>query len=335
MLLYNISSEQQKYGNSLSLLGLINGGSSHMTHTFTTLVQELHGTIGTSIPMMTGEPFCPVMELSFLGPNSPRSSTCTLIHWGWGLGYLLLFITALIVASVAVWRTLKVYRQQQDQSLHEQQYQKLARTTGRLMLLVSGLLSLFLYTYSSPPTVWPGIYARYIIGLLIITPALIAPLWIGVVNNLGQKPQCATKRSTIFAAGSGLILVLIGIFFVIGVCKTFGEMPFDIQRYQADMRLANDLEHLGIKHAYTDYWTCDKMAFLSHEQLIFAILNPIRNRYMPYYTAVSQDPKAAYVFPVTTGLNTPPGSIHITFIEQRLKVFHRYIMDGYAIYIPG
>jgi MFS family permease len=338
MLLYNISSQQGKYGNSLTiLLELINGGPSPMKHTLTTLMHELHGTIGISIPMMTGEPFCPVTEIPFLGPNSPHSSSCTLIHWSWGLGYLLLFIIALIVASFAVWHALKAYHHRQDQSQYKHEYQELVRSTGRLTLLISGLLSLIIYTYSSPPTLWPGIFARYLIGLLLITPALIAPLWQAMVSNLGNKQHPATRHGMIFAAGSGLVLTLIGVFLVIGVFTTFGEIPYDTQRYQTDMHLIQNLEHLGIKHAYTDYWTCDKMAFLSNEQIICGVVNqqsaPGLNRYMPYYTAVKQDPGAAYLFPINP--NIPPGSIHIKNIEQRLKDFHRYIMDGYIIYLPG
>jgi hypothetical protein len=335
MLLYNVKGSP--YGNSLStLLGQAGSGS---THTLTTLVQSLQSTINTSIPMMTGEPFCPVMEISFLGPDSPHTPTCTLLHWSWGIGYLLLLITALIFASVTVWHTLKASRRQHDQSQHDYNYQELVRFTGRLALLVSGLLTLVIYIYSNASIAWPGIHARYLIGLLIITPTLFAPLWQGVVRNLNKKPLAGTRRNMILATGSGFILVFIGIFFVIGVFEAFGEVPSIAQNYQADMHLAQDLEHLGIKHAYTDYWTCDKLAFLSNEQIICGIqteqLIPTHNRYMPYYAIVSQDPASAYVFPITSNHPGPPSKIHFWDIEKKLKVYRRYIMDGYAIYLPG
>ena len=236
MLLYNVRGSQN--GNTLdTIIGLINGGSSHMTHTFTTLVQELQGTIGISIPMMTGEPFCPVSEVSLLGMNSPKSPTCTLLHWSWGVGYLLLLIVALIVACGAVWRMLKAYRQRQDKSLLVHQYQGLVRTTGRLTLLVSGLLSLLIYTYSNAPIGWPGIHGHYIIGLLIITPTLIAPLWHVLVRYLGEKQRPAAMRGTTSPAASGLVLALIGILLVVGVFNAFKEVPFTTQDYQTDMHL--------------------------------------------------------------------------------------------------
>jgi hypothetical protein len=333
MLLYSIKGSQN--GTTLNtILSLMGSGSTPLTHTYTTLLQELQGTIGTSIPMMTGEPFCPVMEFSFLGPDSPNTPTCTLLHWSWGYGYLMLFLVALIVASIAVWIALKNYIKQKEQGLHDQQYQRIVRTTGRLMLLVSGLLTLLIFTYSSAPIYGPSIHARYIIGLFIVTPALIAPLWHGLVGALDKKQRPATVSSTILAVGSGLVLLFIGSLFVVGVFKAFDEVPSATQRYQTDMHLVQDLGHLGIKHVYTEYWTCNKIAFLSNEQVICGVvsnqLTQSLNRYMPYYTTVVQDPGTAYVFPITQ-----PGRTHLLNVEHKLKVFHRYIMDGYIIYLPG
>ena len=95
---------------------------------------------------------------------------------------------------------------------------------------------------------------------------------------------------------------------------------------------------MDIKHIYSGYWNCDEIAFLSNEHIICGVLSPqlapSHNRYMPYYTAVTQDPNTAYVFPIASDYTPPPGSNHSWRVEQRLKVFHRYIMDGYVIYFP-
>ncbi len=76
------------YGtNSVSvLLGLFHGTGSQTVHTVPQIINNILSTIKVSVPMATGEPFCPVNEWSWIGDSSPRSNClhdCTWLlgHW--------------------------------------------------------------------------------------------------------------------------------------------------------------------------------------------------------------------------------------------------------------
>jgi hypothetical protein len=131
------------------------------------------------------------------------------------------------------------------------------------------------------------------------------------------------------------ILLLTGLVFLLGTISAFSEIPI----VQADARQEEALisNLLGIKatHIYSEYWTCDRLIFESREQIICASLDdnlqPIHNRYMPYYSIVKADPNAAYVFPI--------GSVQAnTFAKEATlskKLYRRFVFEGYVVYQPG
>src|SRR5262249_37229454 len=138
------------------------------------------------------------------------------------------------------------------------------RLFARLMLLASVVLALGVYALSSAPLGWPGIHARYIIGLLIITPAIISPLW-----SSSSSMKLAVERLTkIRMALSRGIPALVGMVLLIGTISTFGEVPLaqSINSQQAALR--NDLLRIHATHIYSDYWTCDSLIFESNEKII-------------------------------------------------------------------
>jgi hypothetical protein len=96
------------------------------------------------------------------------------------------------------------------------------------------------------------------------------------------------------------------------------------------------LETLQVRHVYTDYWTCDKIAFESDEQIICAVVNSrlqpdfFHNRYFPYYTRVSADPHAAYVFPRDPGEFEPAAIGATSPFNQN---YNRIILNGYILYV--
>src|SRR6185437_14521693 len=104
-----------------------------------------------------------------------------------------------------------------------------------------------------------------------------------------------------FAALGALALILLAP--VGGVASAYRASAATRASYQADQTLIRDLERLGVRHMYTDYWTCDKVAFLSQERITCDTLKTDLsggfNRYPPYVAQVAADPHAAYVFPAT------------------------------------
>lgn len=333
LLLYNLHAPPGQ--DSFTKLWLLqHGGSSHITYTLAVLTKELTGTLQISIPMMTGNPFCPVTELAFLGPSSPHTLQCTLIHSTWGIGYLLLFVISILMTLWSLGKAWSHFRKQTTPI----DAQPFVRSTARLFLLLAAALALALYAFSAAPIDWPGIHARYIIGLLIATPAILWPLW----HSLGRIKQQASLLSKLATSFSAITLASIAIVALTATFLLWQEIPAIQASNQHDQNLIHHLLQVGITRMYTDYWTCDKIAFESNERIICGVvdsnLQPSHNRDAHYYTLVSNDPHAAYVFPI--------GSSQLTTVENRHNKKGRinpllhtlyprtFNFDGYVVYQP-
>ena len=198
---------------------------------------------------------------------------------------------------------------------------------------------------SPTSAVFPG-NSRYLVGVLISTPALIAPLWGQSSHMKTMTPDMGIddhshKRGWFnFASfkavlGRG-ILVIIGIVWLVGTINAFREIP-TVQAYnQQQNTLIQGLLRIKATHIYTDYWTCDSIAFLSREQIICASvdsqlrLQPRYNRYAPYVPIVKADPNSAYVFPIGDG--------QIQAIARQAALspgrYRQYVFGDYVVYQP-
>ena len=325
LLVYNFNALHG--ADSLSIIvGLFHGSTTQAPHTLGQLIQAIKGTILVSIPTATGNPFCPVSELPWIGESSPPSLQCTAIHEGWGLGYILLLTIAVLLAASTLWQLRDRIRSHAE-SFAERQ--TIVRHVARFMLLGSAVLAIGVYALSSGPMSWPGIHARYLIGLLIVTPAVIAPLW-NAVSTIKVPLENLAKVKVVAA---GAVLLVIGTLLLVGTINTFREIPANNVTNQQQEALINDLLHIGATHIYTDYWTCDRIAFISNERIICGVLDPDligthNNRYMPYLAIVEADPHSAYVFLV----NSPQAA---TMARQAVTPgahYQRFLFDGYIVY---
>jgi hypothetical protein len=259
------------------------------------------------------------MELPWLGDNSPHSFACTVAHASWGLGYLTLLGVALFVTIRALWMMRRGSRSPDK-----------VRCIAHLALLGSAVLAIAVYATSSGPQGWPGFHARYLVGLLIVTPAILAPLWNAARAINGWK----TRLERIAGNASRIVLAIIGTVFLIGVGMLLSEVPAAQAAYQRQTDLIAQLERHGVTHFYTDYWSCDQLVFLSDEHIICVVvdgnLQPSHNRDPRYIPLVQNDPHAAYVFPLHTD--------QLTTAEHKAALapgtYRRFNIDGYMVYRP-
>jgi hypothetical protein len=301
------------------LLGLFHGSTVQAPHTLHGILHGIKGTVLVSIPTATGSPFCPVMELPWLGDNSPHSFACTVAHAGWGLGYLVLLSAALFVTMRALWRMW-----------HGGQSPERIRCIAQLALLGGAVLAIAVYATSSGPQGWPGFHARYLVGLLIVTPAILAPLPNAASGINSQK----IKIERIIGNASRVMLSLIGLVFLIGTAMLLSEVPAAQAAYQRQTDLIAQLERIGVSHFYTDYWSCDQLVFQSDEHIICIVvdnnLQPSHNRDPRYIPLVQDDPHAAYVFPLHTA--------QLAAIERQValvpELYRHFAFDGYEVYEP-
>lgn len=328
---YNLRATWGVNDSWTTLRSLQSGGKAPLAHTTEVIIQQLRGTIQISLPQMTGNPFCPVTELPFLGPTSDPSRACTLTGLGWGISYLLLLALAIALALWALWQQRK---QLFARELATELKQAKVRSVARLLLLANAPLSLYPFIFSLASIEWPGIHARYLIGLLIVTPAILWPLW-KVASQLTSERKTYIKA---LALAGGGILALVVLFFLIGMGTLFGEVPMAQQENRLHTGMVDQLMRARITSIYTEYWTCNNTAFLSQERVVCVILGPnlevdpapYHNRVASYRARVQADPNAAYVF--------PNGHKYIAAFEQRTRQrklrYHRWMIPGFVIFQP-
>ena len=331
------------------------------------LVRELRGTMLIALPSATGGPtFCADSELQLFGHTSLGAFPCShvfesrrlvFLALGWSLGYVILWLVAVLQTIRALW---KLRHHFPERASFPEKRQAIIRHFARLALLASAGLTLLLFISSPESAVWPT-NARYLIGLLVATPALLWPLWAGVqraqpfAGGLGagrpgglavpQPPppasppqQAGAQRAQPFAgvllALKVGIILLVGIVLLVGTISVFYEIPIVQANRSQQNALISNLLQIKATHIYSEYWTCDRIIFESQEQIICGTLDdqlqPSYNRYPPYYATVQADPHASYVFPLASA----QANAIAKQVAHSKKHYRRFVFDGYVVYQP-
>lgn len=342
LILYNLHAPRSQ--NSLAVLQALRNQAKIPIYTLAAILKELHNTFQSSLPMITGEPFCPVSEQAFLAPGSPHTLACSLAHGGWSLSYTLLFCIAAVLALVGIWRVLR----KRGQIASEPALQReLTLQLARLLLLVSALLTLMLYVFSSSSQLSPGASSRYLLCMLVATPAVFWPLWQGWQN---LKTRADTFRRVWLRGLCVIALLGFCLLGLTGSILAFTGVADAQARNQNDARLIQELHNLGVSDIYTNYWTCDKLVLESAEHVVCAVLgkqmevdtNPNHNRYSPYVTAVKHAQHVAYVFS-TDPQQFPASGAYTALINPQVPIsslpgpystYTRIEITGYIIYLP-
>ena len=160
--------------------------------------------------------------------------------------------------------------------------------------------------------------------------------------HITPSASLATTTSRIHLARERLaeivrvgILLYICIMLVLGVINTFTQIPGTRAMNKQQSELIYKLEQIGATRIYSEYWTCDRIIFLSRERIICSVLGDTLhggyNRYAPYYDIVHRvSDEAAYVLPIGS-------PVDINF-KRRLphlhKPYHHIFFAGYDIYQP-
>ncbi len=311
------------------------------------LLGQLAGSIMVSIPVITGgSVLCAVPEQNANLPLEQMDEPtlrCTLIHGVWGLGYLTLLLTALVAAYQLYWKrweeSTKPFALQVSARLWYRApapaqplsaRQATIRQVARLAVLFSAALTWFFYTLFPPAELSPWTSSRYLIGLLIVYPALLAFLWEKTSLVSPLKWQALLR-----AGASYLLLLVIAVTFLIGTLNIFQQFRSTEAQNVQQFALLIDLREMNARYLYTDYSTCDRLAFQSLEEIKCGVLQshlePGLNRYQPYADAVSHASQPFYVFP----LHSSQDETFLQYNEQHTLHYLRLLRDGYAIYLPA
>lgn len=302
-------------------------------------VLQIGGTLLVGIPVITnGMALCPLdsqqaWPLAWPPAGQPGAAytiSCSAAHGAWGIMLVALWCAAVIAAWRRFWRDWRAKRNTPPASTAGAQQREAKRQAARLMILAAaGLTTLAFVLYPQASSVSPWISARYLIGLLIATPALLAPLWQGATTP-AASPSWPARLAT------RCLLLIILASSLLGTINTFTQQ---ISSAHAGDQIQKDLIarllQLQANKIYTDYEDCTRLAFLSNERIVCAVLDnglqPGLDRYFPYRAIVAGAPHPFYVF--------RQGSPQSILFEQAAAAQHisytRSLVDGYIIYDPG
>ncbi len=295
-----------------------------------TIEKRLTSTFLYGLPVGTGlTPICSSQELPTYGPATVRTVPCALMDGAWSLGYLALLGAAYLLALLPLWRLWRQKRVQ-DRAWLPKERETVILQCARLFMLVAVTVTLALY-FMSPLVALKPWSTRYLVGVLIATPALIWPLW----HEVASDNHSSSARKLFLSRGKVCALLLIASVLVISTIQMIGTIPDAMAYEQNDMSFIQSLEHIGVKNFYASYWTCYRLMFISKEQLICAgrnqNLEPFDNRYTPYYTIVSNDAHAAYVY-----APADPDDLYFAQKLHQLGIRYRdFRINGYHVYLSA
>ncbi len=361
LILYNIGAAPGQ--DSWSVLIGQQGGVPLTLHT---ILRQLQGTLAVSIPTITGSPFCHMDELAdikILGfaPSQSATFQCTLFGSTWSLLYLGLLLLSLIMTIGLLRKNLYFLHlpllprpadivpgdlnHNDDEVLLSQATlwpyigkhpaaqprTDIIRRALACSLFAAALWTLLLYMHSHSPIDEPAEYSRYLVCLWVITPLVLWPLWSGATRPI--KSLRAELRPWLCRAFLLLLLAIL----CYGSCETLSEIPLAQSAASQESQLIAGLAQHHITHIYTDYWTCDRLAFESQEHIICGVLaggctlqRGLHNRYEPYYTIVSRDPHTAYMLLTSTSCNTAVAQK----MKSKRQTYIMFTLHNYTVYQP-
>src|SRR5262249_52442908 len=98
------------------LLNTHNVGQRELLTQQTPFLRQLSGTFLISLPAITGlNPLCPPDR--FPPFSTTTSTSCIVTQGAWSLGYLLLWICAILMASISLWRLRSSRQHHQKKSM--------------------------------------------------------------------------------------------------------------------------------------------------------------------------------------------------------------------------
>lgn len=320
------------------LLGKAESAPLNATPEQLTLWHKIVETFQVSLPTATSSPFCPVIEYPFMGDNTPRTLTCGIIQSSWSIGYVLLIIASITITILA----LKHLRKNQEGLSALEQHKKLVIYVTRLCMLGAAILTTLIYINSAGPVNQPGYHARYIISLVVITPAILAPLY-EAARHLRPERKWAGFR----LYGSRAILVALAIIFIAGTYMAFTEVPRAQATSDRRAHLIKQLTALHVTYLYTDYWTCYDLVVATmntKHPIICAViddqLSNRHNRIKSFEIAVDKSKRPPFMCAKDLSLTTkdtynclPAATAQANKTNAKIgRYFVRHDLDGYVLY---
>jgi hypothetical protein len=226
----------------------------------------------------------------------------------WQLWWAPAWLALLAIAGYTAWRA---FRTQPDR----------VRAAGRLALVGAALVSLLVYARSNAAGNTPMESGRYLHCLLISTPAILWPLW------------TLRGRTTRWLGVAGLAVVCA--FSLVATGMVVRELPRIAAVDDRQVGLLAELDRRGVTDVYSEYWTCDYVAYISAERVrcavIAADLTPGFDRYQPYEKAVAAAPTRTFALPTGSAESQAVRE----YLDSRDLAYTAAEVSGYDLYQPA
>lgn len=284
-----------------------------------------------TLPIATGlAPVCALSDLPYYGGPTSATIPCAIIHGSWSLGYLVLLAVATLIAASVLLKLWQLRRTQANFWTLEQREAAIIEFS-RFMVLASAILTLALYI-DSPLSALKPWSTRYLVGLLIVVPAVLWPLWKGAGIEKTLFSSRATSKLVVTLKRGIFLLVVMAI--LAGTVSTFISIPSIETENQHEEALVHDLLRIGATRLYAEYWIGYRLMFQSQEQIICAVppmlLAAGPDRYRPYIAMVKADPQAGYLFTV----GEPAAKDFASQIAHSHRHYRQFTFDGYIVFQP-
>ncbi len=258
-------------------------------------------------------------------PQNASAAACTVENGLWGAVFIILLIITAALAYKS-YRPLRRATRLQPWTLGQRR--EAAGYFAQLMLAGSTLFILIVYSSSSSSGLDPWSSTRYLTSMAIALPAVLWLIW-RAGTNIRRKLLANGVKALRVA-----LLSVVFLSFAIGWVQTLNFIPPAQRALQRDEDFIQTLLDRGITHIYTDYWTCDRIAFESMERIICSVVDeqvqPGVNRYTPYTAIVKADSHASWVFL----LGSPQARAFAQNMKKSGETNPSFTRDGYVIYMP-
>jgi hypothetical protein len=263
-------------------------GSGQGEERVPTTEERLHGAVLLGLPLASG--LCP-------------SDGCARWQLGWGVIYPLLLLVAAALAVAGLIRPRPVGA---DRGLGAGS--GLSRRMPYLVQLalpLAAALTLLAYLRNPLSGNAPLASARYLSVLQISLPAVLWPLWLlARCTRSSRRGARHARVVTAVRVGAGTLAGTLLAALAATMLAMTGLLISHIPDIRAEERrateLARTLERADLRFVYGEYWTCNRLIFISQERVTCAVLGrtlrPGQNRYPPYQRAVDQADRPAFVF---------------------------------------
>jgi Dolichyl-phosphate-mannose-protein mannosyltransferase len=343
------------------LLNVLKAGGTPQLPKHILIPMQIKGSLLITLPTATGaNPLCAPSAVHALRFGSLHDLHCTLVHTGWSTGIILLWLSACLFALYALWQLWFHAR-----PWHPETRQSFVIQCSRLSLLLAGALPVVLYMASPNSAFFPVATARYLIGLLVCTPAILWPLWRGaqlikpLLLRRGATLSLATRGEQFMGMLNRALLLGILAIFALGTFSTFTgipaqppldpqqdvyftqnstqhlDVPLTQQFNHQESTLIATLLHDRLTRIYSDYWSCDRLIFRSREQIACSALRERlelgHNRYEQYRRLVEADPHPTYVFHADSWPDHTLEQL-LASGEKKYQSYQRFVVAGYAVY---